>query len=93
MFALRPQVPQAAEAAEAARMRAAASTVQRWWRRRRWQLAVEARRAGGSGSAAKGDLRSLNSGNWGCKHIFVALNFFRLSVLLTTGVDACSSTP
>lgn len=47
------QVPQAAEAAETARLQAAASTVQRWWRRRRWQMAVERKRSKPPGSARR----------------------------------------
>lgn len=51
-------------------MRAAASTLQRWWRRRRWQLAVqESRRVRGAGGPH-------NRGKWikcGCPEILAPL--------------------
>jgi len=60
------QVPQAAEAAEAERMRTAAATVQRWWRRRRWQVAVQARRRNDPGAAEPSNPQSHRSSQWGC---------------------------
>lgn len=59
-------MPRAAEAAEAARMRAAAATVQRWWRRRRWQLAVEERHR------SRGCASSQGAQQWGCASCFRA---------------------
>lgn len=35
------QTPEAAEQAEEIRIKQAASTIQRWWRRCRWRMAVE----------------------------------------------------